>query len=394
MVNWICGKSIKVYGPSQWQSAVMSAAQTWNDAFAYAPGATGVPTIAWGGTSGDVQLIVTGSGPLFCGGTDSPPDFIVMTTDNGPSCPTNSADFATTLVHEFAHVLGIKDGILESDSAPVNCAIHLPSNGTINGTLCQHEIELIYAGYGLRGGPGPTFWSTPIVTGLSVSPASVSLQENQTLTVTATSLVFGRQLTPAPAPLGGASVTWTSDNTVIAEVTPGGLITGLEVGSTKVRGKVSGLTSSYLAGTLMIAGGQEVTVTITPGPPPGTGFRVSDITGITPPITTAGSYPITASVVQKPAGTLQIAWKIVYSNTPLDTLRISYGPNSYPLNAPAGSYTVRVYARPRVVNVFQGDSTFIVGAEGIRDFTVCTGGGGGGGNVAPILEENDAVGGC
>ncbi|MEO8295436.1 MAG: hypothetical protein ABI613_07980 [Gemmatimonadota bacterium] len=137
--------------------------------------------------------------------------------------------------------------------------------------------------------------------------------------------------------------------------------------------------------------GQEILVTVSPGPPPGTGFRVTAINGVTPPVTVAGTYPINASVTQQPAGTLEMSWKIVYSTVPLDTIRIAYGPNAYNLGVTGGSYTVRVYALPR-----SGSGTnWTSGAEGIQDFTVCTGGGGGGGgDQAAPAGDNDAVGGC
>ncbi|MEP7325056.1 MAG: Ig-like domain-containing protein [Gemmatimonadota bacterium] len=307
--------------------------------------------------------------------------------------PHQCADFATALVHEFVHVLGFKDGALEKQTSPTNCAIHLPDNGTINGNVCQHELEFVYAVYGFRLAPGTNFWSTPVVTGLTVSPLTVTVQVDQTQTVVPSLFVFGRQMTGS-APLGSASVIWTSDNTAIASVnSTTGVIKGIGTGSTIVRGKVSNLGSAYQLGTLMSSKGQEIPVTVTPGPPPGTGFRVTAINGVTSPVTVAGTYPIYASVTQQPTGTLQIAWKIVYSTAPQDTIRTLYGPNSYSLKVPAGSYTVRVYATPR-----GGSGTpWIYGTEGIQDFAVCTGGGGGGGGnlAAPVGNDGtDAVAGC
>jgi hypothetical protein len=146
----------------------------------------------------------------------------------------------------------------------------------------------------------------------------------------------------------------------------------------------------------MSAAGQDIPVTVTPGPPPGTGFRVTGITGAPQPVTsTPNIYPLYASVTQQPAGTLQIRWKIVYSNFPSDTIRVDYGVNNYALNTPSGSYSIRVYATPRSGS----GTTWVYGAEGIVDFPVCTGGGGGGGGGGDLVEvpdgeDNDAVGGC
>ena len=207
---------------------------------------------------------------------------------------------------------------------------------------------------------------------------------------------FGRQIAPASAPLGSAVIQWSTDDQAIATVN-GGVITGAGPGTDTIRAKVTGGLGTYKLGTAMSAGGQTIPVTVTAGPPPGTGFRVTAITGAPHPVTsTPNVYPLTASVTQQPAGTLQIAWKIVYSTAPSDTIRVSYGPNSYSLSTPSGSYSIRVYATPRSGS--GTPTTWIYGAEGIQDFPVCTGGGGGGGGgdlvEVPVGEDNNAVGGC
>ncbi|MEO8295437.1 MAG: Ig-like domain-containing protein [Gemmatimonadota bacterium] len=233
--NWTCGKHILVYGPSQWQAAVQTAANVWNTALGD-PAAGGVPSLVWGGTTnGDTQILLSGSGSLWCGGTNGPPTFILMTAKVGSSCPTNAAIFSTALVHEFAHVMGFKDGALEKQISPTNCAIHLPDNGTINGNVCQHEVEYVYAVYGFRSAPAANFWSTPVVTGLAVSPTSVSIQVGQAQTLVPSLLVFARQMTPSAA-LGSTGVIWISDRNDIATVNQSnGIITGISAGSTIVR---------------------------------------------------------------------------------------------------------------------------------------------------------------
>jgi hypothetical protein len=103
-----------------------------------------------------------------------------------------------------------------------------------------------------------------------------------------------------------------------------------------------------------------VTVTAATG-----GFRVSAINGPATPITTAGSYPLSAVVVNPPIGTVTIRWVVAYSNAVLDTVDTGFGPNSYALQVPAGSYRIRVTATPRV-----GPTT---GTAVIVDYPVCTG---------------------
>jgi hypothetical protein len=319
-----------------------------------------------------------------------------MYPEGHSSCPNYVDNFLTVLTHELAHVMGYTSLLEGQNIVPANCALYLPSSGSI----CQHEIEYLYAAYFPSSPANPVdqnFWTRRFITGLQVTPASVTIQATQTAAVTASALLFGRQVAPSSAPLGGAVIQWTSDNPGTAEVPSSGVIRGVAVGNTIVRAKTTSGLGTYKLGTVMSAAGQDIPVTVTPGPPPGTGFRVTGITGAPQPVTsTPNIYPLYASVTQQPAGTLQIRWKIVYSNFPSDTIRVDYGVNNYALNTPSGSYSIRVYATPR-----SGSGTnWIYGAEGIQDFPVCTGGGGGGGGgggdlvETPGGEDNDAVTGC
>jgi len=313
------------------------------------------------------------------------------------NCPEDEADdFQTVLIHEMTGVLGYSDGI--ENKVPVNCVTYRVAGAPINTSPCQHELEYIYAAYGYLTINVNTFWSTPIVTGFVNLPTSVTLVQGDSQVVMATGLHFARQLTPN-APLGSVSITWSSDDENVVQKPPAGAsskLKALNVGTTTVRAKIaSGLSSSYLRGAVLTWAGHEITVTVTAPPPPPPGpFKVTDITGLTPPATEAGTYPLTATVANQPTGTLKIRWQVTYSNGVLGPLDSGYGPNGYALQVPAGSYSIRVTATPRS---YQG-ANYFQGTAQIRDYPVCTEGGGGGGNYVAYQtggeETPDVVGGC
>ncbi len=391
---WSCGTVIQVSGPASRAGDIQAATAAWSGALKHIS-VTGMPRPDWTPGTGQVQVVViAGPNPnnLWCGAVNDPPANIFMYPQGHSSCTNNPGDFLTILTHEMSHVMGYNSTLEGPNVVPGNCALYLPASGSI----CQHEIEYLYAAY-FPSSPvhpvGTDFWSRRFVTGLQVTPTSVTVQATQTAAVTANALLFGRQIAPSSAPLGGAAIQWSNDFPAISSVNSG-VITGLSTGNDTVRAKVTSGLGTYKLGTVMSSAGQPIPVTVTAGPPPGTGFRVTAITGAPHPITsTPNIYSLTASVTQQPAGTLQIKWKIVYSNFPSDTIRVDYGPNSYALNTSSGSYSVRVYATPR-----SGSGTsWVYGAEGIQDFPVCTGGGGGGGGdlvEMPVGEDNDAVAGC
>lgn len=383
---WHCWAVIQIGGPADRASAIQTAIARWTAATEN-PAVAGFPRVRYTAGVGDVQVIVVGSGSLWCGGTPSPPVTVTMTTN----CPNYKADFTTVLTHELAHVFGYDESLESADTVPDHCALHLPSSGS----PCQEEIEYLYAGYGFRDPASASdLWWLKIVTGILGVPATLTLQEGQTYALSPTEFYLGRQ-PEVTEPLGGAPIDWTSDDHSIAVATSGpGVITAVQAGTTIIRGRPYGLPAGLTLGSIMAAVGQPIAVTVTPAPPPGGGFRVTSIDGITPPVKVAGTYYLSASVANKPAGSLQIAWKVVYSTAPQDTLRTSFGANSYALNVPAGSYSIRVYATPRSGS----GNSWTVGADAAQDFPVCTGGGGGGGGGEFVAAQGggdtDAVGGC
>ena len=88
-----------------------------------------------------------------------------------------------------------------------------------------------------RGGPG--------VKSVTVSPSSASIAVNGTVQLTAT----------ASPPKSAGTVTWTSSNTAVATVSPGGLVSGVAAGTATIGATMSGVTGTS-------------TVTVTAEPPP------------------------------------------------------------------------------------------------------------------------------
>jgi len=395
---WPCGTQVEITGPASVKSSVQAAAAVWNGAL-YHLSLAGVPRLGWVNSSAAAVNVVVTSGanfgsPVWCGGVNGPPGIPTQVTMKTEGCGSTASPFGEVLIHEFAQVLGYSDGL--EDIAPLNCVIRLQENHQVNTSPCQHELDFIYASYGYHSINGQTFWATPIVTGFAGLPASVTVSENDSLAVTATALRFARQPT-GDQPLGGTMIGWHSDNGQVAspQSSSGGTtwIRGNQVGTTIIRARIgSGLSSGYQRGAVLTLAGQEIVVQVTPAP--SGPFKATDIQGLTPPATEAGTYPLTAVVVNIPPGMLQVRWQVTYSNGVLGPIDTGYGPTTYSLQVPAGSYNIHVIATPRIV---QGTS-YTVGTHVIRDFPVCTGGGGGGGGDLVASAGGgggtDAVGGC
>jgi hypothetical protein len=422
---WGCFGVATIGGNANRQTAIETAADEWNKAFAH-PHFTGIPRLAWTSGTPNVQVVEVGSGSTWCGGVNEPPSTVTMKADTvgSTNCPTNAAAFGTTLVHEFAHVLGFTQQFEKNvavTGVSDKCAIHLPISGTINGTVCQHELELVLESYGQSTIPSipndlGNFWNRHIVTGLKITGLTKTdtliLQTGAEKTLTATDLLFTRGQR-GPLGLTNENVTWSSDNpnkatvtptgtvagveagstTLHAYVTPTGTVAGVEAGSTTLHAYVSGVSSQYQVGTLMKAVGQEIEVVVEAGggggPFKATGVSINTAV----PITLVGTFSLTATVVNQPTGVLQVRWSITYSNGVLGPFNTSWGPNSYSLEVPEGSYNIRVTATPRIAG---GD----IGIPVIQDFPVCNEGGGGGGGGPPLLQSGlpdpgtEAVGGC
>jgi hypothetical protein len=296
-----------------------------------------------------------------------------MTIERGSACNTysnKSDDLQEVLVHEMGHALGF-DNDLHKAPSQSNCAMHLESIApAINSTVCQHEVEWLLAGYNYRPDPPANFWTRPLVTGIDGVPASQTIQQGSSFTITATALRFDRQLIQVTQPVGAATIEWATDNEQIALVyPPTGLSTevaGAGPGTTTIRASLSGsLPLNAMPSARLLNIGEPTAVTVTA---PQGAFRVSTITGPSTPITSAGSYPFQAVVLNAPGTPVQIRWVIIYSNG--DSLDTGYlTGTSRTIQVYDGSYNIRVKAYPRVGTTY--------GLHSIRKWPVCTEEGGG-----------------
>ncbi len=376
--------------------AIQVATAAWDSAL-NAGRARGAPTLQAGG--GDVFVRVEGNSQAYCGRvTDPPAPFTVRLISSTPNecAPSNSSGMATALTHELSHVLGFQDNGEKVAGLPEitdGCTTQLPTDHTvIHSTVCQHEADLVYAAYGLRRSPLPVdFWFRYIVTGVTLSPTSITLNPGDPpVTVTASALQFANFYGPGPNPaLGSVALEWKADLSDVARVSSTGASTasvsaGILSGATTVRaGIASGLPTGYQLSALMESLGSEVATTVVSGG--GGGFRVTDITGITPPIHTAGTHGLTAHVTGQPPEGYTIQWHVTYSNHVRADTTTAYGPPTFSLAVEDGSYNIQVTATPH-------GTKGSVGTAMISDFPVCTGGGG---DLAPTRNPKpDAVGGC
>lgn len=402
-----CGTQIRI-GPAPGSAAyaadITEAANAWNTALVDTVRARGIPSFV-PGTGYDVQVVVTGGGP-WCGHGSYNTTPWVITLDN--SCPGggNRSDVRTTLTHELSHALGMVDNAEELGQPGVSdgCTSNLNLDGTINALVCQHDVEMVYAAYGMRDGQTVPidFWSQPIVTGLDLTPSSLTLQPNQQAQVLVTCLRFdraggahsgGQFSPPAACNLDGLGFSWSSDSQGIASVpfsngaantVTGGSLVGR---TTLVRAGMSVPPSGAQLGAIFARMGSEVSVTI-PGPPPGP-FRVTDLTGVPVPITGGGTYSLWGIAANQPSGTLTMAFNVSYSNGVIQPVFTGFSASPYQLVVPGGSYNIHIEAIPAV-----GGQT---GLGLTTDIPVCTdGSGGGGGQLVARLEPPtpDAKGGC
>ncbi|HMU61701.1 MAG TPA: Ig-like domain-containing protein [Gemmatimonadales bacterium] len=360
---WGCYHVITVSGPS---AIVTPAINEWNAAL-LPDSFPGLPRFQYVTTGADINVVVDGNGSgLYCGDTfvvDSHFVHLKLHTPVGSPCTSNWSDAITTLKHELGHVLGYQSGAHKIP--PPYCTFFLPDDHSINGTVCQHEVEGVLSAYSFRPTPSAdtNFWTKPIVTGLTTSPASVSVAVGDSQLVSVTQYRFGRQNGAQPVAVGSASFSWRVKNEQVATVSSNHYLKGKEAGTTQlIIANPSPFPASYQQGARFGGWGHEIPVAVsaTPG-----GFHVSAVNGAPIPITTTGTYPLSATVVNAPVGTLTIRWLVTYSNGVIDTVDTGYGPNSYPLPVPAGSYYIEVTATPRV-----GAET---GWPVVAHYPVCTG---------------------
>lgn len=353
---------------------------------------------------------------LYCGATDPdhhPPLYVQIKPKQGADCPNNADGVGPVLIHELAHVIGFGDGTFEGNKGPTpvphDCVIFLAGEGNLNTRPCAQEVEYIYAGYALVS---PTVAATisdkTVLTGPTIATHTVTVEAKDKV---GNSIVGVGEDSPNDAPLqfayatdpaGDISFRWISDRPSVATVIAGSngsaTITAVAEGQAVIRAQITSTSrANTVVGTLARLVGDSVVVTVLPPPPPpppGSGFRVSSISGPAAPITQAGSFWLTAQVVEQPAGYLETNWRVTYSNGVIAAVNTGFRRGAgYLLEVPEGSYSISVTATARSDGYTSGSLT--------QKWPVCTGSGDGGGGGDPLAVAGDpaeatpnAVAGC
>jgi alpha-amylase len=202
--------------------------------------------------------------------------FQIRTTDGGSTTTTESSGITAPYWVRVQRSGNTFSGYMSADganwtqvgsSATISMAssiqIGLASTSHADGTLCSavfSNLQIVNAG-------------NVLVTGVTVSPTSATINVGATQQLTATI---------APTNATNKNVTWTSSNSAVATVSASGLVTGIASGSatitvSSVDGSktaacaitvnaiaVTGVTLSPTSASISVAGTQQLTATIAP----------------------------------------------------------------------------------------------------------------------------------
>lgn len=357
---WNNGQQIRIAARSSASgitAEIQAAVGVWNSALAD-PRTPDVPRFLHVTDTSVVDLFVEreGSSTNPCG--DESGGVITLRSECGPGAYRGT--ITDMLVHELGEPLGFQSAMEAQGVTGVSdhCVNVLrPGTSTVNGSVCQHELAIVRRAYGYGSSfSGSTLMSRHIVTGFQESPTSMSFSATgQTAQATVVAPVFHRaHPTLLENPPAVASSWESSADPVAAVNSSSGLVTaGTQAGQAIVSAEPSGSLPTNVIKDPFWNASDGIAVTVAFPPPPSTGFRVSSISGIDPPITVSGSYPVNATVVGVPAGSqpLQVQWMIIYSigadGTGPDTLTSAWGAASRTVAVHAGSYHLRIRATPR-----------------------------------------------
>jgi hypothetical protein len=266
-------------------SAIPGAIVTWEQVIF---GQNNFPDFVSGGTGTYTVTVsfdpATPTGTWYCGDTQGGNQATIVvhrgatqTTCNG-NYTNSSQSLSLLLAHELSHAIGYKHLSDATHRYPIldHCVSSLPPSHGLNGGNCQAEIELAMYMYGARS-TDPDL-TKHFVTGFEVS-GRAQAQAGLSSTLTVASLDFDRAQ-PGFVPPAASSLTyaWTSDNTAIANPSPGAsagnAIRGVAFGSTTIR--VAHTSAAYEQATTV--GGSAISFNVIAPPPPPTALTASAIT--------------------------------------------------------------------------------------------------------------------
>jgi hypothetical protein len=223
---------------------------------------------------------------------------------------SNSTEMSKLVAHELGHVLGfghfvINQAVYDPANAHIRyCMMVVPPSTAdpLNGSVCEHERQLIYYEYGLQ--PNDPSKDKDFAISLALDKSTVPLDLNQSGTVNVTQLVVSVPAggtTAAPvgtndffawslanvSPAGAFTVDNTSD--------PAGIVHGTTIAGSATLRVDLGSTGNYNMGWPFVVGQAAVTTRAPDGPPSNLG--VSNVTATTAQLSwTTGDATATTTV--------------------------------------------------------------------------------------------------
>jgi hypothetical protein len=299
------------------------------------------------------------------------------------ACTGNAGSLNAVLLHALGHALGLNSAPMHTigvNGVSNHCSIYLPTAargdpnpGSINGQLCQHEIDVVLMIYGAypKDYPGDPalFWGKHILSRLGL-PDTLRpyADETRVLNPIAPSFAYSQN----PPAVGNLSLGWNAQPPGLAIVDAQNVFVPGQPGFVRLYAMVqaSGLPSNVRRSVRLRvdSAGHQIDVNIMPlvwRP----GYRVSDIAGPAAPLNGGQTYGFTATVVNggDPAS-LRVTWRMTRSDRPSDLaiLWVTNGPH-LDYFVPEGSYSLRVEATPK--DLVSGKT----GGAFVLDYPVCTG---------------------
>jgi hypothetical protein len=351
-------------------AAIQSAVDQWN-AVLISSSTPDVPRFLYT-SSGNANLVIekVGTAAQYCG--DESGGVITLRAVCGPGA--YRGDVTAIVMHELTEPLGFQSamegqGVSGFSDHCVN--VLPPGTNQVNDYPCRHELDIIRRGYGY-GSPidGQTYMGRHILTGFHIAPSSLAFSDtNQTSQVTALGPRFdlGHPSLVEPA----VAVRWTSDRPQVVSVDPTtGVVTSKSSGTARIFADPLSLPAGVAITTFRQEDDFSVPVIVTlPPPPPPPPFRVTGLSGISAPITSADDETVTALVSGAP-GAVQVKWRFIWSvgadGSLYDTLTTPWTGTTTTVAVHAGSYTLSILATPR--------SGTTPGGAYSADYPVCTSG--------------------
>jgi hypothetical protein len=336
-LGWNCNATVQFYTSNGLLApAVAQAVEAWDDRLV-ATGFSDLPTFTTTSSSNLAEATVPGTsqGTAFCGFWSNPTRVLEVFSGTGCAGYDNSGPLPALLLHEVGHAVGWTsmsvDKVTFATAAADHCVMNLPTDGSLNSSICSHEIEGALAAYGLVSYDPGNFFTKPFVVGAATGLVPFTLQIGQATTLSPGNWKLDRGGT---VPGTATSYTWLSSNTAVATVSlTGGTVTAVAPGTATIRAKPTP-SSSYLLAHPFRATGVSAIVTV-PDPPPPPYAVTADET----PLVTPGSHAFNAHI-GTPGSTIH--WRVDDSRTisvDPDTAFSTSGQLAQ-LAVDAGSYTL------------------------------------------------------